>query len=162
MFAALDMRVHERSEFLASAFYTTMGFAVPAALGAQFARPQLRPLVLVGDGAFQMTGTELATAARLGLDPIVIVFNNRGYSTERFILDGPFNDIGCWHFHRLGELFEPLLGLRADDEESFEAALHKAQAYRQGPTVIDVTLRPNDASPAMRRLATHLSKRIGG
>ena len=162
MFAALDIRVHERSEFLASAFYTTMGFAVPAALGAQVARPQLRPLVLVGDGAFQMTGTELATAARLGLDPIVIVFNNRGYSTERFILDGPFNDIGEWHFHRLGELFGPLLGLHANDEESFDKALLAARDHRQGPSVIDVALQPDDASAAMRRLAAHLSQRISG
>jgi TPP-dependent 2-oxoacid decarboxylase len=63
LFAALDLRVHERTRFLASAFYTSMGFAVPAALGAQIAHPDYRPLILVGDGAFQMTGTELSTIA---------------------------------------------------------------------------------------------------
>jgi indolepyruvate decarboxylase len=156
LFAAIDLRVHERSEFLASAFYTTMGFAVPAALGAQIARPDRRALILVGDGAFQMTGTELSTHARLGLAPIVVVFNNRGYSTERFILDGPFNDISNWRFDRLGEVFGPLQGYAAPDEETFEAALREALAQRTQPSLINVQLSPDDASPAMKSLAQHL------
>ena len=160
LFAALDLRVHERSEFLASAFYTTMGFAVPAALGAQIARPDHRALILVGDGAFQMTGTELSTHASLGLAPIVIVFDNRGYSTERCILDGPFNDIAPWRYDRLSEVFGPMQGYRAADEEGFEAALVKALANREQPSLIHVRLPPNDASSAMRRLAGYLRSRV--
>jgi alpha-keto-acid decarboxylase len=162
LFSGVELRTHARTEFLASGFYTTMGFAVPAALGAQIARPDRRALVLVGDGAFQMTGTELATHARFGLAPIVIVFNNRGYSTERFILDGPFNDVGEWRFERLGELFGPLHGFDAPDEESFEAALDQAIAARDAPSIINVHLDPNDPSPAMRRLAEHLKSRVSG
>ncbi len=162
LFSGVELRVHARTEFLASGFYTTMGFAVPAALGAQIARPDRRALVMVGDGAFQMTGTELATHCRLGLAPIVIVFNNRGYSTERFILDGPFNDISDWRFSRLGELFGPLHGFDAPTEESFEAALMQAIAMRDAPSIINVHLDPNDPSPAMRRLAEHLKSRVGG
>ena len=52
--------------------------------------------MIVGDGAFQMTGMELSTIARHGLNPIVVVLNNHGYTTERFLLDGPFNDIHDW------------------------------------------------------------------
>jgi TPP-dependent 2-oxoacid decarboxylase len=162
LFAAIEMRVHERTEFLASAFYTSMGFAVPAALGAQVARPDRRPLILVGDGAFQMTGTELATAARLALNPIVVVFNNGGYSTERFILDGPFNDVSAWRFDRLGELFGPLHGFDAPDEPSFERAWQAALGARGAPTVLNVHLERSDASPAMRRLADHLRARVAG
>jgi indolepyruvate decarboxylase len=162
LFAAVELRVHARTQFLASAFYTTMGFAVPAALGAQIAEPRRRALVLVGDGAFQMTGTELATHCRLGLAPIVIVFNNRGYSTERFILDGPFNDISDWRFDRLGELFGPLQGFDAPTEDRFEAALTAAIAIRDAPSIINVHLDPNDPSPAMRRLTEHLKARVGG
>ncbi|MBI4005523.1 MAG: alpha-keto acid decarboxylase family protein [Gammaproteobacteria bacterium] len=161
LFAALELRVHERTEFLASAFYTTMGFAVPAALGAQIARPDRRALILVGDGAFQMTGTELATHCTLGLAPIVIIFNNRGYSTERFILDGPFNDISEWRFDRLGEVFGPLRGFDAPTEDQFETALTHALAHRS-PYIINVHLDPADPSPAMRRLAEHLRNRVGG
>jgi indolepyruvate decarboxylase len=124
------------------------------------ARPESRALILVGDGAFQMTGTELSTIARLGLDPIVIVFNNRGYSTERFILDGPFNDLAEWRFHRLGELFGPLAGFEARTEEEFEKALVAALATRDRPSLIEVHLAPDDASTAMRRLAEYLKARV--
>ena len=160
LFAALDLKVHEQTEFLSSAFYTTMGFAVPAALGAQIARPDRRALILVGDGAFQMTGTELATHARLGLDPIVIVFNNRGYSTERCILEGPFNDISDWRFDRLGEVFGPLKSYRADSEPAFETALTQALNTRDMPSLIDVHLAADDASAAMKRLTEHLKVRV--
>jgi TPP-dependent 2-oxoacid decarboxylase len=160
LFAATELRVHKGSDFFASAFYTSMGFAVPAALGAQVARPDARALILVGDGAFQMTGTELSTIARLGLDPIVIVFNNRGYSTERYILDGPFNDVAAWRFHRLGEVFGPLSACQAATEAEFEQALLAALAQRACPSLIDVQLAPEDASPAMRRLAEHLRAKI--
>jgi TPP-dependent 2-oxoacid decarboxylase len=162
LFAALDLRVHERTRFLASAFYTSMGFAVPAALGAQIAHPDYRPLILVGDGAFQMTGTELSTIARLQLDPVVIVFNNRGYSTERFILDGPFNDIAAWNFERIGELIGPVRGFVAACEDELETALAEALATRGEPSLINVQLAPGDASAAMRRLGEHLGRKLAG
>ncbi|MGZ5055100.1 MAG: alpha-keto acid decarboxylase family protein [Methylobacter sp.] len=162
LFAAIDLRVHEQTEFLASSFYTSMGFAMPAALGAQIARPDHRALVLVGDGAFQMTGTELSTFARLGLNPIVVVFNNCGYSTERAILEGPFNDISCWRFDRLGEVFGPLSGYEAATEEAFEDALTKALNNRTMPSIINVHLSIDDASSAMRRLAEHLKSLVKG
>jgi TPP-dependent 2-oxoacid decarboxylase len=162
LFAAIDLRVHEQTEFLASSFYTSMGFAMPAALGAQIARPDHRALVLVGDGAFQMTGTELSTFARLGLNPIVVVFNNCGYSTERAILEGPFNDISCWRFDRLGEVFGPLSGYEAATEEAFEEALTKALNNRTMPSLINVHLSIDDASSAMRRLAEHLKTLVKG
>lgn len=160
LFASLELRVHERTEYLASGFYATMGFAVPAALGAQVARPDRRALILVGDGAFQMTGTELSTHVRLGLAPIVVVFNNRGYSTERFILDGPFNNIPNWQYHRLGELCGPLYGFEALTEEDFETALDHALAHADRPSLINVHLDPREPSPAMQRLTSHLQRQV--
>lgn len=162
LFAALELRVHERTHFLASAFYTSMGFAVPAALGAQIASPDLRPLILVGDGAFQMTGTELSTFSRLGLDPVVIVFNNHGYSTERFILEGPFNDIAEWRYECVGELVGAVNGMSAKTEDAFERALADALNTSGRPSLINVDLRADDASPAMRRLAQHLGQKVNG
>lgn len=160
LFAAIDLKVQEQSEFLASGFYTTMGFAVPAALGAQVARPDHRAIILVGDGAFQMTGTELSTHARLGLNPIVIVFNNSGYSTERSILEGPFNDIASWHFDKLGELFGPLTGYAATSEEEFEQALLASLNNQSSPSLINVHLASDDASTAMKNLAAHLRTKV--
>ncbi len=162
LFAAIDLRVHDQSEFLASSFYTSMGFALPAALGAQIARPNHRVLILVGDGAFQMTGTELSTHAYLGLNPIVVVFNNGGYSTERCILEGPFNNISSWRFDRLGEVFGPLNGYDAATEEAFETALINSLNTQTMPSIINVHLSSDDASSAMKRLAEHLKSRVKG
>ena len=94
LFASSDLVIHRQTEFLSPAYYTSMGFAVPAALGVMVARPDLRPIVLVGDGAFQMTGMELSTVVRYGFAPIVIVLDNKGYGTERLLLPGDhaFND----------------------------------------------------------------------
>src|SRR4029077_10280429 len=105
LFGAADLFIRHRTEFLGPAYYASMGFAVPASIGAQMANPKLRPLVLVGDGAFQMTGMELSTVARCGLNPIVIVLNNFGYGTERQIQDGPYNDVQPWNFSKLPEIF---------------------------------------------------------
>ena len=162
LFAAVELRVHQATQFLASAFYTSMGFATPAALGAQIARPQGRALILVGDGAFQMTGTELSTAARLKLNPIVIVFNNKGYSTERYILEGPFNNIASWRFDKLGEVMGPMNGYDVHNEEQFEAAWHSAVATTDRPSILNVHLRADDPSPALRRLAEHLGDMVAG
>jgi len=162
LFAAIDLQVHEQSEFLASSFYATMGFAVPAALGAQVARPDHRALILVGDGAFQMTGTELSTHAHLGLNPIVVVFNNKGYSTERGILEGPFNDISNWRFDKLGEVFGPLTGYDVTTEEAFETALIGALSHKTMPSIINVHLSADDSSLSMKRLAEHLKSRVKG
>lgn len=162
LFAAIDLQVHEQSEFLASSFYATMGFAVPAALGAQIARPDHRALILVGDGAFQMTGTELSTHAHFSLNPIVVVFNNQGYSTERGILEGPFNDISSWRFDRLGEVFGPLSGYDVTTEEAFETALINSLNNQTMPSIINVHLSADDSSSSMKRLAEHLKSRVKG
>src|SRR5262249_49175670 len=78
LFAGLDVRLGRAGGYLAQGFYASMGFGVPGALGAQLGSG-VRPLVLSGDGAFQMTGPEIAQAPRYGLSPIVIVVNNGGW-----------------------------------------------------------------------------------
>ena len=79
--------------------------------------------MIVGDGAFQMTGMELSTIARHGLNPIVVVLNNHGYTTERFLLEGPFNDIHDWAFHKIPEVLGTGLGLEVRTEGELDAAL---------------------------------------
>jgi indolepyruvate decarboxylase len=158
MFAAAELSVHREAGFLAPAYYASLGFAVPAALGVQLADPRLRPLVLVGDGAFQMTGMELSTIARLGLSPIVIVLNNAGFLTERLILDGAFNDVLPWRYHQLPALLGAGRGVLVETEEALERALAEAATHVEGYFVIEVRLDPLDASPALRRLGQALAR----
>jgi TPP-dependent 2-oxoacid decarboxylase len=160
MFGAMDMIIHSATEFLSPAYYTSLGFAVPASLGAQLARPELRPLVLVGDGAFQMTGMELASIARFHLNPIVVVLNNRGYGTERPMLDGKFNDIHLWDYSRIPEVLGAGKGCDIRTEDKLEEALQEAQKHTDSFCILDVHLDPEDRSLALERLTTGLSKRI--
>jgi len=160
LFAAADLFIHEHTEFLGAAYYASMGFAVPAAIGAQLADPKLRPLVLVGDGAFQMTGMELATAVRYQLNPVVIVLNNAGYGTERQIHDGPYNDLLVWRYHRVPEVLGAGRGFMVETEDQLERALQEARADASGFCLLDVRLDPHDRSPALQRLAARLAERL--
>lgn len=160
LFAAADLHVHRRFEFLSPAYYTSMGFAIPAALGASCADPTLRPIVLVGDGAFQMTGTELSTCVRYGQAPIVIILNNHGYSTEREILEGPFNDIHEWQYERICDLIGGGVGSRVVTQEDFERRVAAALADPSHVHVLNVLLNPADRSPGMVRLARRLGNKL--
>jgi TPP-dependent 2-oxoacid decarboxylase len=160
LFAAADLRVLKSAEFLSPAYYTSMGFSVPAALGAGFADPTLRPLVLVGDGAFQMTGTELSTCIRHGQAPIVVVLNNHGYSTERQILEGPFNDIHEWQYEKICDLLGGGVGHRVATFGDLVLALQSAADDHKQVHVLNVLLDPGDCSNAMKRVAQRLAKRL--
>ncbi|OMH39762.1 indolepyruvate/phenylpyruvate decarboxylase [Motiliproteus sp. MSK22-1] len=89
-FTTLDI---EYTDLVAPGFYATMGFGVPAGFGMQAATGR-RPIVLVGDGAFQMTGWELLNAPRYGWNPIVVVLNNSSWELLRtFQPESKFNDL---------------------------------------------------------------------
>jgi indolepyruvate decarboxylase len=160
LFGASDLRIRHRTEFLGPAYYASMGFAVPAALGAQMGRPDLRPLVIVGDGAFQMTGMELSTIVRCGLNPVVIVLNNAGYGTERHIHDGPFNDVLVWNYHQLPTLFGAGRAFLVETEKQLDDALNAATQHTSSYCLLDVRLDPMDKSAALGRLAERLAGKI--
>jgi len=95
LFTAMDI---EHTDLVAPGYYAGMGFGVPAGIGKQIASGR-RTLILVGDGAFQMTGYELGNCRRLGIDPVVIVFNNMSWEMLRaFQPESRFNDLDDWHF----------------------------------------------------------------
>jgi indolepyruvate decarboxylase len=160
LFGAADLEIYRHTEFISPAYYTSMGFAIPACVGVQSANRELRPLVLVGDGAFQMTCLELSTANKLGYNPIVVVLNNHGYTTERFLQDGPFNDIPNWDYHRMPDLLGKGWGFEVRTEGELEKALQASLANHDSFSLINVHLDPYDTSPALQRLAEKMSKQL--
>lgn len=160
LFGATDLLIHEAAEFLSPAYYASLGFAIPAAIGVQLAKPGSRPLVLVGDGSFQMTGMELSTVALFKLNPIVVVLNNKGYSTERPMLDGSFNDVLPWNFSRIPDVLGRGKGFRVTTEAELDQALREADAHVDGFTILDVSIGRDDRSPALIRLTERLAKRV--
>jgi TPP-dependent 2-oxoacid decarboxylase len=162
LFGALDLTIHGQTDFLSPAYYLSMGFAVPAAMGAQLANPKLRPIVIVGDGAFQMTGMEVSTIVRFNLNPIIIVLNNKGYGTERPMLDGPFNDLLPWNYSQIPDVIGGHgKGFVIETEDQLEESLSAAEKiYSQELCILDVHLDIHDGSQALQRLTEALGKKV--
>ena len=161
LFGSLDLTIHGQTDFLSPAYYCSMGFAVPAAIGAQLAKPLLRPIVIVGDGAFQMTGMEISTITRFALNPVIIVLNNNGYGTERPMLDGPFNDVLRWNYYRIPEIIGHGKAFLIETEGQLEDPLSAAEKfYSKELCILDVRLDPHDGSPALQRLTESLGKKV--
>lgn len=157
MFGAIALRTKKPSNFLADAYYLSMGFAMPAAIGAMAAQPDNRVFVIVGDGAFQMTGTELSTAAKFGMKPIVFVLNNDGYGTQRFILDGPFNEILRWNYTKMVDMLGKGKAYKVTTNGELESAITTAIASDE-LALIEVVLPRNDASIPLKRVGEELGK----
>ncbi len=101
LFATLRLQAQS---IVGASFYGTMGLAVPAAIGYTLAS-QKRPLVLVGDGAFQMTGQEICHCPKLGVNPIFVVSNNRLWGMEQQFHPSPINCLVDWQYAKLAELW---------------------------------------------------------
>ena len=162
LFAATELVIRGRTEFVSPAYYTSMGFSIPAALGTQIARPDLRSVVIVGDGAFQMTGAELSSLIRHKFPTIIIVLDNGGYGTERFLHPGTFefNEIQPWAYHKLPDVYGGGKGYEARTEGEFDEALSRAWADTKNLSLIQVHLDRDDHSVALERLTDKLSKRV--
>lgn len=158
LFGSATMKIPKECIYLGPAFYTSMGYAIPATLGVLIKRPDLRPVVIVGDGAFQMTGYELSCFVKYNLKPIIFVLNNKGYTTQRYLKDGSYNDIQNWNYHLFPQIVGDGLGLEVNTEEELENALVQAENNKDSFTIINIHLDKYDKSDTLFRLTTLLGK----
>jgi indolepyruvate decarboxylase len=153
-FIGLELRA---DVFLAPGYYASMGFGVPGALGVGVADRSRRPFALVGDGAFQMTGTELATMVDQELRPIVLLLNNNSYGMlEALDAPRPYYDRRPWDYLA----FARALGFTAEKVSTgseFQAALARAEAAEE-PYLIEATVAKDDLSPFLSRIKAHLAE----
>jgi indolepyruvate decarboxylase len=135
---------------VAPGYYATMGFGVPAGLGVQAATGR-RPLVLVGDGAFQMTGLELGNCARHGWDPVVVVVDNEGWEMLRAFQPGAaYNARPGWRYAELADALGGT-GRRATTRAELAAALAAAVAERGRFQLIEARVPPGARSGSLER-----------
>ncbi len=160
LFAGADLIMRGNTKFLSPAYYASLGFAVPASIGAQLADRTLRALVIVGDGAFQMTGMELSTTIRYGLNPIVVVLNNGIYLTEQLMLEGAFNNLQPWNYSNIPQIIGGGRGFLIETEDQFNNAISEAFNFRNSFSILDVHLDRNDRSPALDRLTKNIARRF--
>ena len=155
LFTAMDIDHHA---IAAPGYYAGMGFGVPAGLGVQAATGE-RPLILVGDGAFQMTGWELGNCRRYGWDPIVIVFNNASREMLRAFQPGAgYNDLDDWPFHQLADSLGGL-GIRVQTRRELAAALERAATTRGQFVLIDVVMERGKVSSTLSRYVEGFKRR---
>ncbi len=145
LFAGLDVRVPHGGLYLAQGFYASMGFAVPAAMGVEVGSG-VRPVVLCGDGAFQMTAPEISHSPMLGAHPIVIVVNNSGWQIFRPVVDRPeLLEIPPWPYAKLAEDWGGagfVARTLAELHTALEAA-HESKTF----AIIDARVAVDDLSP---------------
>src|SRR5262245_16672670 len=150
LFAAMEI---ENTALAAPAYYAGMGFGVPAGIGVAAATGR-RPLVLVGDGAFQMTGWELGNCRRYGLDPIVVLFNNASWEMLRaFQPESRFNDLDDWKFAAMAESLGGH-GKRVTTRRQLRDALERAVARRGQFSLIEVMLPRGATSETLTRFVS--------
>lgn len=130
-----------RTYFNSTTGYGTLGYALPAALGAKLAAPDRPVVALIGDGGLQFTIGELATAVELGLPVVILVWNNKGYyEIKKYMAERGIPQIGV-------DLYTPdfltiaqgfgCRAVRAESLGHLQGALREAQNTR-GPTLIEI------------------------
>ena len=153
LFTAMEI---EHTALAAPGYYAGMGFGVPAGIGV--ATTGRRPLVLVGDGAFQMTGWELGNCRRYGLDPIVLLLNNRSWEMLRaFQPESRFNDLDDWHFADIARSIGGH-GERVTTRRELVDALEAAVKRRGQFSLIEIMLPRGKTSDTLARFVAGFNK----
>jgi len=154
LFTAMDI---EHTALVAPGYYATMGYGVPAGLGLQAATGQ-RPLILVGDGAFQMTGWELGNCRRYGWDPIVLLFNNASWEMLRtFQPESSFNNLDDWGFASMAAGLGGD-GVRVSTRRELKAALKRAVATRGRFQLIEIMIPRGVLSQTLQRFVAGVKR----
>ncbi|MBV1693770.1 MAG: indolepyruvate/phenylpyruvate decarboxylase [Hyphomicrobiales bacterium] len=155
LFTAMDMAY---TELVAPAYYATMGPGVPMGIGLAVASGR-RPLILVGDGAFQMTGWEIGNARRLGIQPIVLLFNNTAWGMLKvFQGDTNYNDLDDWRF---ADMAAPLggKGRRVATRKELADALKAAHADDANWHLIEVMIPRGEYSRTLSQFVAAVRRR---
>jgi indolepyruvate decarboxylase len=149
LFGGLEVRQSAGGLYFAQGYYASMGFAVPAALGAQIGTGR-RPLILCGDGGFQMTGPEISHAPLRRLTPVVLLINNAGWGIFRPVT--PRKDllrIPPWPYAELAQAWGGV-GIDVKTRRELREALRAAHEVRDF-VIIECHVPPDDISPVSAR-----------
>ena len=168
MWAAQFWKTSEPRQFITSGGLGTMGFCLPSAIGIQLGRPGELVIGIDGDGSFQMTLQDLATAVDLALPIKIFILNNlflgmvrqwQELFYEKRFAETPLSDRP--NLVKLADAYG-CLGLRAETPEQLDAAIDQALANSKGPTIVDVRVRRQEKVYPMVPAGAPLNDMIDG
>nr|WP_062341851.1 thiamine pyrophosphate-binding protein [Herbidospora sakaeratensis] len=149
-------RLPKHVTFENQTMWGSIGWATPAAVGAAFAAPDRRVVLITGEGSHQLTVQELSVFGRYGLRPVVFVLNNQGYLIERLLCrdpDSAYNDLGQWRYSELPSVLgcEGWQTARVTTLRELDQAMDAAQSARGG-CYIEVVTDTYTAPPLAEQL----------
>lgn len=159
MYPAAELNVVGRQSFMSNSVWQSIGFSVAAAVGAGVAQKR-RPVVVCGDGGFQMTAQSLSTLAKRSVPAIVVVLDNGQYGIEQWLLDAKYFQDGsvplkphlalhAWDYGGLATALGVTSLGAVDTPAALVAALGKAKAAT-GPTFIHAKVKTRDLPAVLR------------
>jgi alpha-keto-acid decarboxylase len=156
-----DHRLPKGVTFIGQPLWGSIGYTLPAAVGAGVAHPDRRPVLLIGDGAAQLTVQELGTFFREGLAPVIVVVNNDGYTVERAIHGetAPYNDIASWSWTDIPKALGVLdhLAFSARTYGELDDALTAAAENQDRMVLVEVVLPRMEIPPLLVELVQPMS-----
>jgi indolepyruvate decarboxylase len=161
-FGAANLKLPAGATFIGQSIWASLGYGLPAALGACLAAPERRHLLFLGDGAFQMTAQELSTLLGRDLNPIIFLLNNDGYTIERLIYgaESSYNDLNPWRYGRFPavvDVRERTLTHCVRNRAELDLALEAASDTGR-PHLIEIMLPRMDAPEPLVRFAGRVAE----
>jgi len=164
-FNGFNMALPDGAEFEIEMQYGHIGWSVPATFGYALAAPDRRIVLMVGDGSFQLTAQEVCQMVRLNLPVMIFLVNNRGYTIEVEIHDGPYNNIKNWDYAGIMAIFNSTdgdgRGLRAATGKELAGAVQEALAHKTGPTLIECTIDRDDCTKQLMEWGSRVAAANG-
>ncbi len=165
-FGAAALSLPDGAEVVVQPLWGSIGYSLPAAFGAQTACPDRRVILIIGDGAAQLTIQEMGSMLRDGQAPLILLLNNDGYTVERAIHGAAqrYNDIASWNWTQIPQALNA-----AQQAECWRVtqAIQLAEvlerlARPQRLSFIEVMLPKADLPELLRTVTRALEARNGG
>lgn len=165
-FGAAALSLPCGAEVLVQPLWGSIGYSLPAAFGAQTACPDRRVILIIGDGAAQLTIQELGSMLRDGQSPVILLLNNDGYTVERAIhgANQRYNDIAAWSWTLAPQAFSRECQAecwRVTQAVQLEEVLARL-SHPQRLSLIEVVLPKADLPELLRTVTRALESRNGG
>ncbi len=148
----LPILLPDGATYHSQTLWGSIGWATPAALGAALADPSRRVVLITGDGAHQLTASEIGVMGRYGVKPIILILNNGTFAIEEFLernKDCEYNKLAAWQYHKIPEVMgcHDWFCTRVRTNEELARALEKARKH-PGAAYIEILLGPQLIPPA--------------